>query len=257
MKKRNPARIASMSLLALAAFALASFATACGSSDSEGVSVAIALEAPTTNSKATGDTWTTDLGYTVHLQRAYLASGSAEILPCATAAKGSLLGSPLRELRSFFAIKEAHAHTEGSPTKLGIPVIESLLATGGTRVRMGTLAPPPNSYCQVRYSVHEADADAVAMPSDVDMVGKSLYLSGTWAKGGDPKPFVASSQLPLTVDLPVGTTVLSTDGTQKAELVIRKNADTWFNGIDFASPTPDIASKALKQMQTSFTAARL
>ncbi|WP_394842695.1 hypothetical protein LZC95_37185 [Pendulispora brunnea] len=224
-------------------------AVACSGSDSDGVSVAVDLEAPSsTKQSMVSKTWTTDLGFTVTLQDAYLATGSVEIVPCASAAQR------LR-LKDFFAVREAHAHVEGSPTKLGIPVVESLLAAGGTRVHVGTMAPPPNSYCQVRYGIHAADGDAVGLPSDVSMVGKSLYLRGTYSRaGGQPVAFEASSSNALEVTASVGETTLSSGGTQSAVLVVRKVADTWFDGIAFDTASPDdIARTVLEHVRQSLT----
>ncbi|WP_394832135.1 hypothetical protein LVJ94_37020 [Pendulispora rubella] len=243
-------RIAVLTALAIGLPLVSS--VACSGSDSDGVTVAVDLEAPSsTKQSMVTKTWTTDLGYTVTLQDAYLATGSVEIVPCASAANRF-------ELRDLFSVREAHAHVEGSPTKLGTPVIESLLAAGGTRVHVGTMAPPPNSYCQVRYGVRAADGDAVGLPSDVSMVGKSIYLRGTHARaGGQPVAFEASSGSALEVTASLGPTMLSGSGTQSAVLVVHKVADTWFDGIAFdTAASDDIARAVLEHVRQSLTIAK-
>ena len=261
MNRRYPIRrLATFSLLAITAPLLSSLLSlACSNSDSDGVNVAIDLEAPTSTKSVGAATWVTDRGFTIQLQKAYLATGSVEILPCVAAMRSPAPRSPLLEL---FSIKEAHAHTEGSPTLLGIPVVESLLAASGTRIQMGTLAPPPNSYCQVRYTILKADADAVGAPSDGSMLDLSFYVSGTYtSSNGAQGSFVASSSKSRELDLPVDTTMLSTSGTSSATFIIRKNIDTWFNGVDFAKNPPpekeEIADSVFLQMQTSFSIAKL
>ena len=116
--------------------------------------------------------------------------------------------------------------------------------------------PPPDTYCMVRYGVKGADTDATGLPSDVDMVGISFYARGVYSKSdGATHPFLASSSKAFEVDLPVGQLVLSTSGAHSAVLGVRKVADGWFNGIDFAAATPDqMADGALANLQSSLSA---
>jgi len=88
----------------------------------------------------------------------------------------------------------AHAHTLGTPTRLGVPVVEDLLGPDDAPRVVGTLAAPPGRYCSVRITVGPADSDALGLPSEPSMLGMSALLDGQ-AKGAPLHSTCASDQV--------------------------------------------------------------
>lgn len=173
------------------------------------------------------------LGYQITLTRAYVTIGSVEIVPCPSAAS-RLRGALLRS---------AYAHTAASPTRVGTPHVESLLRADFAPLELGDIGPPPGAYCGALVAVSQADADAEGLPADVSMVGKSLYLEGTYVPpaGGAAKAFAIVSLVRQTATI----TLMSEAGvvaplkldaaTSEGQLNIGINYDGWLDGVDFAT----------------------
>jgi hypothetical protein len=235
-------------------------AAGCSSVDevSDGLVISVAAEPPTAPQRAADGTLTltTDLGYQVHLQRAYLVSSSVEVVPCSAVgpppaarpapAAGRVLGWLGRVL-----IGRAEAHTPGSPTRLGTAFVESLAAPD-VRVTLGEIRPPPDRYCRLSYTASPADHDAVGMPSDSAALGNTIYLQGTFARGSDAAAsFTVASPTPFTVSADVEPLDLS-EGAPPPTVVIRKQADHWLDGVDFATaPARVIARTVIDNVQRS------
>ncbi len=219
-----------------------------------GLSVTVVVDAPLTPARTGHEvTFTTDLGVVVHLTTAYLSSESAELLPCASA--GASLSTTLKTL---FAIPSAYAHSTGSPTRLGTPVVEDLLRTTGSSP-LGTMAPPPAKYCTLRYSVGAADDDAVGLPTDGSMMGKSLHLEGDYAltAGSASAPLTVDSTEAFDRDLTFDALDLSAAGAHIATIAVDKAMEHWFDGIDFTTTTDDARSRAvLSHVRDSLTVSR-
>jgi hypothetical protein len=96
----------------------------------------------------------------IRLDHAYVTVSEVELLPCAEGAA-------------------APVHTNiGSRTILGVPAVEGLLGDTSPPQRLGTLAPPPGRYCHLRIVSAPADSDALGLPADPDMRGKSASVHG-------------------------------------------------------------------------------
>lgn len=258
----------------------------CASLDEEqGLAVEVALSAPSSPELVDGvRTLQNDLGYRVRITKAYLATGSVELRPCHddddhhhegdddhhggddhggddhghddrhTGLDLRRIGRGLLDL----VVARAHAHAPGSPAKLGIPVVESLLASAGTRIDVGTMRPPPGHYCRIRYTAFAADADAVGLPADASMVGRTLRIEGSWSRNGSEEtPFVVDSALSFKVDLDFPELSLDTEGTSFAALTIGKSLNRWFDGVDFESDdAEDIEDTVFDNMPETFRASR-
>lgn len=233
-----------MRMIACAPVVVASIG--CSASSTDGVAISVVIEAPSTALPAGDDrVIVTDLGYRVTLTRAYLSTGSVEILACGVRTSW----------RDIF-IRDAHAHTTGSPTTLGIPAVESLLAPSGHLLAVGALRPPSGSYCRIRQTITAADEDAVGLSADVPMVGKSLLVEGMYERGGEASTFfIVSSAISVDVETSVARTELSARGVRVAQLVLTKTGDRWFDGIDFALSTEtDLEPRLLQNIRRSLGA---
>ncbi|MBN9681950.1 MULTISPECIES: hypothetical protein [unclassified Corallococcus] len=168
-------------------------------------------------------------GQVLTLTRGYVALGSVELKPCEEA-----LG--WRLLKALSPIGTAHAHSEGSPLRLGTPHVSGLERPDGNVLTLGTVRPPPGRYCRARLTFEPADADAEGLPG-VDMVGHTLWLEGTRVTtgGGEPQPFRLVTSNIATVDVVLDGLTLSED-EPSAERTFALAWDTWLATVDLESP---------------------
>ncbi|RKH88042.1 hypothetical protein D7Y21_16455 [Corallococcus sp. AB045] len=220
------------SCLGLALLAL----SACGERV-DGMTVTLGLEhrATAQGVQATGGerSFTRADGQVLTLTRGYVTLGSAELKPCEEA-----LG--WRLLKALSPIGTAHAHSVGSPLRLGTPHISGLERPDGSVLKLGTVRPPPGRYCRARLTFEPADADAEGLPgadSGVDMVGHTLWLEGTRVPsgGGEPQPFRLVTSNLATVDVVLDGLTLSED-EPAAERTFALAWDTWLATVDLESP---------------------
>lgn len=220
----------------------------CSGTSTEGVTVDVAVEAPSSPPVTRGArTFDTDGGVHVVLTRGYLNTGSLEIFACD--------GTPTSSSFSVFALRRAYAHSVGSPTSLGVPLVQSLLEAAGATRAEGTLHPPPASYCRVKRTIAAADPDALGTPADGSMTGKSLLVEGTYAvSGGAPTPFSFASTASFDLETIVDATTLSTEGRRTATVVLSWNGDRWFDGVDFAGDPHDATTRILGNVRAALGA---
>jgi len=147
----------------------------------------------------------TDRGYGVTLSRIQLVIGRLELVPCAdTQAR---LPRPERawdELRRFLSpVSVAHAHGTASPLALAAPRVVDLMAQDRAAFEYGSLAPPPGRYCALGVQVEPADADADGLARSEALVGRSLWLEGSFIADADPiaHPLVLGSELSDRIDV--------------------------------------------------------
>lgn len=232
------------------AFGLLGFA--CAGSSSDGIVVTLRSEPAKVPAAATFDT---DVGYRVVVSKAYVNLSSVKIFGCDAPLASSFSERATRGLREVFTLeRRAYAHTEGSPTKLGAPLVEAMTGPGAGAA-LGELRPPGGRYCRVVQSLQAADGDARALPRDVAMVGKTMYVAGTYAKGGQPPvPFEAESTASFDATTDVAFE-LSTTGARNVTVVLTRDTTHWFDGIDFATMGKrDIAKRIVDAMAESYGA---
>ena len=246
---RRRARTAAIGALSLA---LGLLGFACAGSSSEGIVVTLRTDPAKVPPAATFDT---DLGYRVVVSKAYVNLSSLEIFSCDAPLASSFSDRAARGIRDVFTLeRRAYAHTEGSPTKLGTPLVEAFTGQGnGSSV--GELRPPAGRYCRVLQSLQAADGDARGLPTDVSMVGKTMYVAGTYAKGGQaPVPFEAESTASFDASKDLAFE-LSTTGTRNVTVVLTRDTTHWFDGIDFATlGKRDVAKRIVDAMAESYGA---
>ncbi|RKH45739.1 hypothetical protein [Corallococcus sicarius] len=192
--------------------------------------------------QAGGRTFTRPDGQTLTLTRGYVTLGSVELKPCEEA-----LG--WRLLRALSPVGTAHAHSVGSPLKLGTPHVSGLERPDGDVLRLGTLRPPPGRYCRARLTFEPADADAEGLPpsdSGVDLVGKTLWLEGMRvpAGGGEPQAFRLVTSNLATVEVVLDGLTLSEDAPS-AERVFVLAWDTWLADVDMEALEPRAAAASV------------
>lgn len=183
---------------------------------------------------------TTDLGYRVELARAYVVIEQVKLIACPEEP-----GAAAAARRLLWPRGLALAHgADDDPTLLGVPYVEDAMRADFDPGEIGTIRPPPGRYCQARVVIAPADDDAEALPVDIDMVGASLYLEGTYQAAGaaEPTRFVLRSSdrreavIPLVDRYGGEPTPLVLDGGHRvARVPIGSLTNFWLDGIDFDS----------------------
>lgn len=191
--------------------------------------------------------FTTDLGYEVTVTSGFVAIASVQIRPCddgaeATRWSGHHHRALSAELREALGIQTAWAHSETSPTSLGVPGVLPLVPTTAMDATLGELLPPPDRYCATRIALGPADADAVMLPDEA-MVGRTLMVEGAWIPpgGGEPTPFRWESTATPTSDHETSFE-LAEDGERHVSEALGAPLATIFDGVDFATIDPAIGA---------------
>jgi len=213
-------------------------ATGCGWR-SDGVrlhmTASTALDAPAF-SDAAGIHWTAQDGTEVTVTRGWVTVSALEIVPCPTSA--------LRRVWSELGYGTAHAHTASRPTRIGDPTVVSARQDAGGRTLLGTFQPPAARYCSLLITFAPADEDAALLPTEVDMVGKTLWLDGTRTPPfGTVQPFHLESAGTGIADLALGPVQLDEAnlmGSQPIDL----HPAAWLDGVDFSAGDPGPAALA-------------
>jgi hypothetical protein len=193
--------------------------------------------------------FTNDRGERITLSRAYLTVSSVELIPCPTL-------SAWRWLSQLSPVGTAEAHSETNPRRLGTPHVSSLELPDEEVLALGTLHPPPATYCRVRLTLGPADADAEGEPSQVGMEGKSLLLEGTLvpATGEPAQPFHLESSAVSSAELPLELLTLSQESPESHQRITLAY-DRWLDGL---SPLAAGASdQALRNVAASAAMAPL
>lgn len=253
-----------MSIVALVALAAAS-SILCGCARTEGspplteLRYELGWRAGDTSdaTHAGGDVWevTNDLGYRVRVERGYVVSRSMELVECPRAARAT--GAALAWLAGALGPGLAHAgHSslQPNPAAITTPQIESL--TAPRRLVAGRVAVVPQAYCRAHYLVARAERDARDLPADVDMVGKSLLLEGSYLAPGanDPVAFRVATSIAngALVDLaaPGGTRAHGDEAGRGdggvVRVTIERDRAHLLDGVAFASASEqDVARRVL------------
>lgn len=201
--------------------------------------------------------FTTNLDYEVTITSAYVTVSMVHLAECETASL------QLRRLWNRISlIPSAYAHTEGSSTELGVPNVEDLMRADLSSLELGQLEPAAGSYCHLHVTFSPADADALHLPTDQDMVEKTLYISGTYTPpgGGASQEFeiISAEEAETEVHLldangDEAPLELSLDNPSQT-VTLGLTYDTWLNDVDFSSMTDDqIAEQALTNVADSAT----
>lgn len=231
-------RSASLLLLALCA---------CGARE-EGVRLHLGLDLrPSHPTLVEGSVrqFTNDRGDRITLNRAHVTLGSVEIFPCQTS-------SAWRWLRALSPIGTAQAHEANTPRRLGIPHVNGLELPDGELKALGTLEPPPGSYCRARLVFAPADADAEGLTPAADMEGRTLLLEGRFlpASGGPEQSFRLESASLTNAELRLEGLSLTPDALE-ASRTLHLAYDLWLDGVDPTSP--GAAEQVLRNVAHSAT----
>jgi hypothetical protein len=211
----------------LSALALLGALTGCGSRE-EGMRLHLGLafrSARGAQQEGASRRFTNDRGEHITLNRAYLTVSSVELIACNAS-------SAWRWLRHLSPVGTAHAHSETNPRRLGTPHVLNLELPDGERLALGTLHPPPATYCAARLALGPADADAEGEPALVGMEGRTLRLEGTFTPsiGGSAQPFTLENSAFIGIELPLEPLTLS-EASPESRQLLTLTYDRWLDGL--------------------------
>ena len=182
----------------------------------------------------------TDMGYRVALERALIVVGKVELIRC---------DNFVMELQDLLGPARARAHVLDTPTSLGVPLIIDLMESAGAPEFAGTMKPPPGRYCGIRVLGMPADQDAVGLSDEnLDMMQHSVLVAGqvTDETSGEETPLLARIwevlQYEMLFDHP-----LVFDSAVLENVSIQIDHRKWFDGIDFASQSPDAVQRQITE----------
>jgi hypothetical protein len=122
-------------------------------------------------------TGTDKLAPDISLDYAFVALESVELIACSTSASASRQAPIWTWLAAnLTSFPRAHAHGAGSPTEIAVPVV--LGADDEDPLELSVFLPPAGRYCALGVTLGPADADAVNLPTRVDMRGRSFDARG-------------------------------------------------------------------------------
>ena len=221
----------------------------CGERE-EGVQLHLRLDLRPEREASTASTarqFTTPQGARITLNRAAFTLSSVEIFPCETS-------SAWRWPRWLSLVATAEAHELGSPRLLGVPHVSGLELPDGQALELGTLHPPPGSYCRARLIFAPADEDAEGLSTQQDMEGRTLLLEGESApaSGQPARPFHLETPTLINAEVRLEGLSLTPDALE-ASRTIHLAYDRWLDGVD---PTSEgAAEQVLRNVAASVTLA--
>ena len=138
----------------------------------------------------------TDLGYTVRWAVGYVVTLRGELVPCdAEGTELDTCAQILGWLTSPSVARAGHGDGEPDPSRTTVGEVESLVDLAPLDVAGPSLDGP--AYCTTHYLISRAYGFTNNLPTDIDMIGRSLYIAGeyrapeseTWV------PYVASTSV--------------------------------------------------------------
>ncbi len=194
----------------------------------------------------TGWTVTSALGYTVHVDTAYVVSYTTQLVECDDHTHDDATAWLSNALIPNSA--EAGHGGERDPSLMDQPVIEDFASP--TDFILGQITVPTINYCQGHYLVARAYDTAQNLPEDVDMIGSSLYMAGTYilSDSTEAHEFIIDTNLAngTLVDLtyydnPAHVAI----GEDTAQIQVVRELSTLFDTVDFVSMDDDARSQAV------------
>ena len=212
----------------------------------------------------TGFSLNNNLGVTVHVDAAYLVLYSTQMVACET--NGSILGLIYNWLMPSIA-HAGHGGENRDPSAMLIPTVEDV--SQAERLELGSQTVTDMLYCQIHYLVGRAEENAQFLPLEPDLLGTSLYLSGSWspAEGADATEFLIETSTAygaLKNLYPQGSfgdesAAYELDMNQTgAEVVIERYLGTMFDNVDWTQMSDTaverkILANIIEQVQITVT----
>lgn len=199
---------------------------------------------------------TTALGYQVHISTGYVVVGGAQLVPCKHG--HTMQQSVLDPLIAPFASRVAHAGhgDEQDRSQITRPLVESL--TEPVDVAVSARFGDEPAYCQFHYLAAYAPETAANLPANAEMVGRTLYLSGSYLapNAAESTPFTISSNLAWgnMLDLTLhadATSTIELANTLDTQITLRRTLGNLFDDVDFVNMTESEVARTILRTLTS------
>lgn len=166
-----------------------------------------------------------DLGYSIQITKGAVSNYSIQLVPCEDE-------SVVRNMSNWL-IPEAfagHSSIEDDPSLLNVHYVEPL--PSDKVIDAGTVQVDRGRYCQAHYLVAKAPNDAVGLPTDWNMVDKSVYFELNYRAPESDKwvAMTVETQLAFGELLKIEPIDMATQG---AHIVVTRSLYSLFSGIDF------------------------
>ncbi len=220
-------RIARAGVIALILLSVGCGGGGSGSTETAGTTLELSARVATP-AQATFDT---SEGVRIVLRNAYFTLWSVEVHSICTDPAFAFAPSQVLD----WLVPAAQAHGESTPTKIGVPHVLNLLDANLATQPLWTLRPAVGTYCGLTIELIRADADALGLPKDVDMVDKLVHLAGTWQRGSAPAvPFeIVIRKSGASARLLLRPPVTLSRQNLRAQVGVAIDPSRWFNGLDF------------------------
>lgn len=182
-----------------------------------------------------GAEWETDLGYRVRLDQGRILSHSVAFGPCDAASS---------DLHFGLSVRAARAHAEGTdPSTIEASWIEDLTAPATATVDTSFAAA---RYCRSHYLLARP-MTATKGPADVPMEQRSLFVTGTFERGGVKGEIAIDTWWPQgkLVDLDLAMEAGAFDAARAsgeahhAFVTVTRHLGHLFDGVDFEVASED------------------
>lgn len=189
--------------------------------------------------EGTGWSLTTDLGYEVHVERAWLTTYSVALVPCPEETDDGVMAT-LGE----WLVPTAHAGHGGTldASAMDEPFVEDLSTPETTT--LGTVDFTEGRYCRVHLLAAAAPEDARAADPLDDPSGTTMVLEGWFRAPGSED----ARELLVETSLANGTFLELPDGLQvdgALEITIHRRLDTLLDGIELDRDDPSEVERAV------------
>jgi hypothetical protein len=243
---------------AVATAAVLAAVAACGPSPPRNVQVELTWDIQGVAVADGHGTLTSDLGYTVDLDRFEVTAYSFEVIPCdPPPPQPPGMGGQKQSSLSFIGTAWAGHRIGHPPTLTRMPRVESPLRT--QTLAFDTLTIPDDAYCSGHYLIGRLPETGID-PADVGNVDFSLRVHGRYRKGDN------GAWTAFTIETPVSHGILvdlKKEGWRKGvrfnngdTVVVQRRLGGSFNGVDFAAMNEAaMARQILRRIVASTTLA--
>lgn len=181
----------------------------------------------------------TDLGYSVHVETAYVTSYATQVIACEHSHEAGFLDKFWSWLSPMIA--EAGHGAEENEAEYRVPLVEDLAQPLDTPFGSVTVSEP--SYCYGHYLLAQTpDSAFVAVPDDLEMRDSTLRVVGTYQTPAMAAPQAFSAETALAnavyeeLRLAGQSAAIHADiGNQTLTVTIQRQLATLFDTADFAT----------------------
>ncbi|MEO0564505.1 MAG: hypothetical protein AAF125_20540, partial [Chloroflexota bacterium] len=170
----------------------------------------------------------------VTVTEGYLVSAQARLLACEHA----------HSMWDWWVdvVSAGHGEDEGAETLANAAVVEHLHTLEATTLASVPVATPEPAYCTGHYVAARALDTTVNLPESPDLFGTTLYIQGTYTRNGEP-PTAFTLRTNLNYGQLVDLSRPARTGDEPVTVEIVRPVATIFDGVDFATASPELAAK--------------